>query len=91
MLNAPLADDRRHVFSFVGTLGGGVYVNKATKLNPMWRRANGTYSSLSRMNRLKNFTTWWLRNSPKDRLAEKVDDPAELLLRWAGSELTGRN
>lgn len=28
---------------------------------------------------------------PADRLAEKVDDPAELLLRWAGSELTSRN
>jgi hypothetical protein len=31
------------------------------------------------------------KEQPKDRLAEKVDDPTELLLRWAGSELTGKN
>lgn len=31
------------------------------------------------------------KEKAKDRLAEKVDDPAELLLRWAKSELTGRN
>ncbi len=31
------------------------------------------------------------KEKPNDRLAEKVDDPAELLLRLAGLELTSRN
>ena len=31
------------------------------------------------------------KEKPKDRLADKVDDPAELLLRWAGMGLTSRN
>lgn len=31
------------------------------------------------------------KEKPKERMVEKVDDPAELLLRWAGSELAGRN
>ena len=32
------------------------------------------------------------KEKPNDRLAEKVDDPTELLLRWAGPpEFTSRN
>ena len=31
------------------------------------------------------------KEKPTDRSAKTADDPAELLLRWAGSELTSRN